>query len=41
MNTVNHRLLKRADLKKILADDKIATCLIPDDGEMITLVPRE
>lgn len=40
MDTVNHCLLKRSDLKKILVDQKITTCLVPDDGEMITLVPR-
>lgn len=38
MDTVNHCLLKRTDLKKILEENKLTTqCLIPQDGELISL----
>jgi len=32
MDTVNHCLLKRADLKKVLADRAISNCVLPEDG---------
>jgi len=38
MDTVNHCLLKRTDLQKILADKKLnKQCAIPADGEVLSL----